>query len=134
MAACTSGSTLITALFPTVAMDQSSVFGLAFILGRTPESPRCGINNRGGLLILFTQPQADRQGVAQGDAFLGGFELVVFADGAEDGLVGAELFEAGQHLVAQRVGQVARAIARVARELREGEDRVAGLAAGRGKP
>ncbi len=75
-------------------------------------------SNRGGLLILFTQPQADRQGVAQGDAFLGGFELVVFADGAEDGLVGAELFEAGQHLVAQRVGQVARAVARVARKLR----------------
>ena len=100
----------------------------------SPESARSGINNRCGLLILFTQPQSNRQGVAQGDALLGGFQLVVLADGAEDGLVGAKLFEAGQHLLAQRVGQVARTIARVASKLRQGEDRIAGFAAGRVLP
>src|SRR5271157_4540192 len=38
MAACTSWSTLITAIFSTVAIDQSSVFGLASTLGGTRRS------------------------------------------------------------------------------------------------
>ena len=38
MAAYTSGSIVIIACLSKVAMDQSPVFGLAFILGRTRQS------------------------------------------------------------------------------------------------
>ena len=56
-----------------------------------------GTNQRAGLLAdLFTQSQADRQGVAQGLALLGGFQLVIFAHRAQDGLVGAELAQPGE--------------------------------------
>ena len=106
MAACASGSIVIIACLSTGRHGSIPGFRTGFHPGKdSPESPRRGINYRGGLLILFTQPQADRQGVAQGLALLGGFELVVLADGAEDGLVGAELLEAGQDLLAKRVGR-----------------------------
>ena len=55
---------------------------------------------------------------------------MVLAYGPQGGLVGAELGQAGEDFVPERVVEVAGAVAGDPRQLGQGEDRVAGLAAG----
>src|SRR5580693_8792615 len=93
--------------------------------------PEESTNEKRSTCTVAEQPQADRQRISQGLYLLRGFQFMILAYRPQGSLVGAECDQTGQDVLPQRVVQIARAIAGDPRQWAQGEDRVAGLAAGR---